>query len=152
MEKLTVISKTDLARRTRQIVDRVRRGDTVLVESYGEQQIVLLDILDYRIMRAVAAYHTSPPARSPLLDPKVEPVGLTEADLLKSEPQVRWNRVIAAYLDGQINLGRTAYLLELSRFELDERFHRLDVPRRMGSETLQEAHSEVEAILPASEG
>jgi predicted HTH domain antitoxin len=152
MKKLTVISKTDLARRTRQIFDRVRRGDTVLVESYGEQQIVLLDILDYRIMRAVAAYHTSSPARSPLLDPKVEPVGLTETDLLRSEPQVRWNRVIAAYLDGQINLGRAASLLELSRFELDERFHRLDVPRRMGSETLGEARSEIGVMLAESEG
>jgi prevent-host-death family protein len=152
MERVTVISRTDLARRTRQIVDRVRRGDTVLVESYGEEQIVLVDILDYRIMRAVAAYHALSPHSSPLSDPETEPSGLTEAELLESEPQVRWNRVIAAYLDGQINLGRAASLLDLSRFELDDRFRRLDVPRRMGAETLDEARSELEAISPESEG
>ena len=152
MERVTIVSRTDLARRTRHIVDRVRRGDTVLVESYGEEQIVLVDILDYRIMRAVAAYHALSPHSNPLSDPETEPSGLTEAELPESEPQVRWNRVIAAYLDGQINLGRVASLLELSRFELDDRFRRLDVPRRMGSETLEEARSELEAILSESEG
>ena len=152
MERVTIVSRTDLARRTRHIVDRVRRGDTVLVESYGEEQIVLVDILDYRIMRAVAAYHALSPRSSPLSDQNVEPSGLTEAELMENESQVRWNRVMAAYLDGQINLGRAASLLDLSRFELEDRFRRLDVPRRMGAETLEEARSELEAILPESEG
>jgi predicted HTH domain antitoxin len=70
---------------------------------------------------------------------------------MENEPQVCWNRVIAAYLDGQINLGRAANLLDLSRFELDERFRGLDIPRRMGSETLDEARAEIAAMLPESE-
>jgi len=57
----STVSKTDLARRTRQIVDRARRGDTIIVESYGEEQVVVIDAVDYRILRAVAAYQTLPP-------------------------------------------------------------------------------------------
>ena len=43
---VTAISKTDLARNTREIVERVRSGQTIVVKSYGEEQIVLLDALD----------------------------------------------------------------------------------------------------------
>jgi hypothetical protein len=39
---------------------------------------------------------------------------------------------MAAYLDWQINLGRAATLLGLSSYELDERFRRLGIPRRIG--------------------
>ena len=49
-------SKTELARRTRQIVDRARRGEAVIVESYGEEQVAVIDAIDYRILSAVAAY------------------------------------------------------------------------------------------------
>ena len=44
-----VISRTELARNTREIVEQVRHGQTVIVQSYGEEQIVLLDALDYRL-------------------------------------------------------------------------------------------------------
>jgi predicted HTH domain antitoxin len=159
MERLAMISRTDLARRTRQMVDRVRRGDMLIVESYGEEQVVIMDVTDYRIMRAVAAYHHLPPHPSPANDPNVEPGGLSEEELAKylqreevvraagGETQARWNRVMTAYLDGHINLGRAARLLDLSRYELDERFRRLDVPRRVGAETVEEAQAEVEAAL-----
>ena len=39
MTVATIISKTDLARRTRQIVNQARRGGAVIVESYGEEQV-----------------------------------------------------------------------------------------------------------------
>ena len=146
MERLMIINRTDLARRTRQMVDRVRRGDTLIVESYGEEQVVLMDILDYRIMRAVAAYHRLPPHPSPVNDPNIEPQGSAEVDL-NNDLQTRWNQVIAAYLDEQISLGRAATLLHLSRYELDERFRRLDIPRRLGAETVEEAQAEVETAL-----
>jgi predicted HTH domain antitoxin len=146
MERLAIIKRTDLARRTRQMVDRVRRGDTLIVESYGEEQVVLLDVFDYRIMRAVAAYHHLPPHSSPMSDPDLEPKGLAEADL-SSDIQTRYNQVIAAYLDEQISLGRAAMLLGLARYELDERFRRLEIPRRLGAETVAEAQSEVDVAL-----
>jgi predicted HTH domain antitoxin len=36
--------------------------------------------------------------------------------------------VVAAYLDGDISLGRAALLLGLSRFDLLARFNRLGLP------------------------
>jgi prevent-host-death family protein len=149
MHQVVTISKTDLARRTRQVVDRVRRGDTLIVESYGEEQVVVIDIVDYRILRAVAAYHSLGPHLALTTDPAREPEGLSEAQIKRvveeagGAIQARWNRVIIAYLDGHISLGRAATLLGLSRYELDERFRRLDVPRRIGPETL-EAQAEVD--------
>ncbi len=147
MDRLAVINRTDLTRRTRQMVDRVRRGDTLIVESYGQEQVVLLDILDYRLMRALTAYHRLPPHPRPIDDPSLEPGGLSESNLNGVETQTRWNRVTTAYLDGHINLGRAATLLDLTRYELDERFRRLDIPRRIGAETVEEAQTEVATTL-----
>jgi prevent-host-death family protein len=153
MYRLETISKTDLARRTRQIVDRARRGDTIIVESYGEEQVVVMDAIDYRILRAAAAYRTLPSAPSPLDDPTVEPSGLTSAEVERAvheaggAPQARWDAVIAAYLSGHINQGRAATLLSLSTYELDERFRRLGIPRRVGPATIEEAREEVAAAL-----
>ena len=151
MVQLSTISKTDLARRTRQVVDRARRGDTIIVESYGEEQVVVIDAVDYRILRAVAAYQALSPHAAPVNDPTLEPAGLSEVEVQRAEQeaggsaQVRWNKVIAVYLDGHINLGRTAVLLGLSTHELDERFRCLDVPRRIGPETEEEARADVVA-------
>ena len=149
----STISKTDLARRTRQVVERARRGDTIIVESYGEEQVVVMDAVDYRILRAVAAYQTLPSHLAPVNDPTLEPAGLSESEVKQAcqeaggSPQVRWNKVIAAYLDGHINLGRAATLLALSSYELDERFRRLEVPRRIGPATREEALAEVDAAF-----
>jgi len=149
----STISKTDLARRTRQVVDRARRGDTIIVESYGEEQVVVIDAIDYRILRAVAAYRTLPLHPAPVNDPTLAPAGLSEAEVEQAcqeaggSPQARWNRVIAAYLDGHINLGRAATLLALSSYELDERFRRLEVPRRIGPATKEEAQAEVDTAF-----
>ena len=83
----------------------------------------------------------------------MEPAGLGEAEVEQAEQesggslQARWNKVIAAYLDGHINLGWAATLLSISSYELDERFRRLDVSRRIGPETEEEARAEVNAAL-----
>jgi hypothetical protein len=104
-------------------------------------------------LSAVAAYQThsgSPPAIS---QPDIEPAGLIEAEVEQAvqqaggNPQVRWDKVIAAYLDGQINQGRAATLLGLSSYDLDERFRRLGIPRQIGPATIQEAQSEIDAAL-----
>jgi prevent-host-death family protein len=131
-----MISKTDLARRTRQVVDRARRGDTIIVESYGEEQVVVMDAVDYRILRAVAARKALASPPTPIGNPAVAPVALTEVRVAPAgqadgeSPQICWNRVVTAYLDGQIDLGRAAALVGLSTYELDERFRRLELPRR----------------------
>ena len=156
MHHMETISKTDLARCTRQVVDRARRGDTIIVESYGEEQVVVMDAIDYRILRAVASYQSLPSHPAPANDSVMEPAGLTEAEVRRAaqdaggSSQARWNRVIAAYLDGHINQGRAATLLGLSAYGLDERFRRLDVPRRIGPETVEEALDEADVALERS--
>ena len=153
MVHTSTISKTDLARRTRQVVDRARRGDTIIVESYGEEQVAVIDAVDYRILRAVAAYQMLPPHPAPVNDPTLEPAGLSETEVEQAfqevggSPQARWSTVIAAYLDGHINLGRAATLLALSLYELDERVRRLEVSRRIGPATKEEAQAEVDAAF-----
>ncbi len=154
----STISKTDLARRTRQVIDRARRGNMIIVESYGEEQVVVMDAVDFRILRAVAAYQTLLPHPAPINDPTLEPAGLSEVEVEQAQqetggsPQSRWNKVLAAYLDGHINLGRAATLLALSSFELDERFRRLEVPRRIGPETQEAAREEIDAALALVSG
>jgi hypothetical protein len=54
--------------------------------------------------------------------------------------------VIAAYLEGDISLGRAAELLGLSRFDLALRFNRLGPPLRLGPATIAEAREEREAL------
>lgn len=146
----STISRTELARSTRQAIEQARRGQAILVESYGEEQVALVDALDYRLLRAVAAYRTRPEA--PAQDADAVPQGLTEERIAAaqhaagSDPQVVWEQVITAYLDGHISLGRAATLLKQSRFELQARFNRLGLPLRLGPSSIAEGQAEYEAL------
>ncbi len=124
---MVTISRTDLARNTREIVDQVQHGQTVIVQSYGEDQIVLVDALDYRLLTAVVTHALKR--------------GTGENDTL--------NQAISRYLDEQISLAKAAELLGLSRFDLMERFERLGIPLRLGSANLAEAHDEVSTAQQA---
>ncbi len=156
MERTVTIQKTELARRARQVVDRARRGDVVIVESFGEEQVAVMDAVDYRILQAVVAYHSLPSHAAPANDTTLEAAGLTEEQVeqavqaAEGSTQARWDRVMEAYLDGQISLARAAKLLSISQFELADRFRRLSVPLRRGPETIEEARNEVE-VLNSSE-
>ncbi|MCP4656887.1 MAG: hypothetical protein GY856_15865, partial [bacterium] len=118
------ISRTDLSQRTQELVHQVRQGTPAVVHSGGEDQVVLLDALDYRILRGVANWATQVPNSS-------------------AEPAAE-NQVLSTYLNQEISLGRAAELLGLSRFELKARFLRLGVPLRQGPASLTEARAEVE--------
>ena len=120
------ISRTDLARNTREIVDQVRKGDTIFVQSYGEDQIVLLDLLDYKILRALANYAVQ------------EPSDLQTGDV---------NEVMRLYLNEQISLAKASEILGLSRYELMDHFERLGIPVRLGPETLADAQEELASAL-----
>jgi predicted HTH domain antitoxin len=121
------ISRTDLARNTREIVEQVRGGQTIVVQSYGQDQIVLLDMLDYKILRALVNYAVKAEQPETVL------------------PDDELAQIIRAYLDERINLGKASEKLGLSRFELMDRFERLGVPLRIGPATLDEAREEVKA-------
>jgi hypothetical protein len=121
----TKISETELAHRTREIVNRVQHGELAVVESSGKEQIVLLDALDFRLLRALASCAMRNPEDADSPDTKA----------------------LRDYLDDEISLGKTAELLQLSRFELTERFERLGVPTRLGPASLEEARAEIAAAL-----
>lgn len=68
-------------------------------------------------------------------------------DNLFRENQELWHAVIVgAYLDREINLGKAAELLGISRIELQRQFMAQGIPLRIGAEDLAEARAEVEAV------
>jgi prevent-host-death family protein len=152
MQTATVITKTELSRRTRQVVERVRRGQTIIIQGQKGEQAVIIDILDFRLLRAMAAYQNLPPHLAPVRNASLGPRGLNEQETEEArtnaggDVQAVWNLVITSYLDGDISLGRTAQLLGLSRFELAERFNRLAIPLRLGAMSVNEARAGYEAI------
>ena len=123
---VAMISKTDLARNTRDIVERVRSGQTLIVKSYGEEQIVLLDALDYRIMQSLVNY------------------------VAKSDTNDALDDVIVAYLDEEISVAKAAEQLGISRYELMERFERIGIPLRQGSQTIDDALDEIATARQAN--
>ncbi|MBN2002054.1 MAG: hypothetical protein JXA21_01750 [Anaerolineae bacterium] len=122
------VSRTDLARNTRRVLSDVQRGRTALIESHGEPEAALLDIVDYRILRAVMRYY----AELPDIDPET---GLSEeAVQVSSDPDMRYALIFAHYLAGSISLARAAELLAMPWLELRTRCLRLDVPLRTSPE------------------
>jgi len=133
------VSKTDLARHTRRVINAVLRGQTAVVESHGQPEVAIMDIIDYRIMRAVMRYH----ARRPEIDLEA---GLSDQEVTTlSDPQDRFDLVLAHYLAGAISLARAAELLGLPWLDLRTRFLRLDVPLRTAPADITEAEEDVEA-------
>lgn len=150
---VTIISETDLASRTGQVVDQVRQGHTHIVASEGEEQVAIVDITDYRLLRATAIYQTLFQRDSAsTYQETFLPRGLTQEEVERAvadaggDAQAGWNRIIAAYFDGDISLGRMAQLLNLSRFELMERFNRLGITLRLGPISIAEAKNEYNAM------
>ncbi|MBI5034508.1 MAG: hypothetical protein HZB51_28630 [Chloroflexi bacterium] len=54
--------------------------------------------------------------------------------------------VVGAYLDREINLGRAAELLSVSRADLQKQFVAQGIPLRLGPQDIAEIHAEVDAI------
>ena len=138
MQSVQRVRKTDLARSTRQVINNVLRGQTAVVESHGQPEVAIMDIVDYRITRAVMRYY----AQQPEID--VEE-GLADQQVTStSDAHERFNLILAHYLAGAISLGRAAELLELPWVDLRTRFQRLDVPLRVAPSDLREARLDVE--------
>jgi predicted HTH domain antitoxin len=137
------IPKTELARNTRQVINSVLRGRPAVVESYGEPEVAIIDVVDYYIVRAVVRYYSHQAEIDPEIDPEA---GLADQQVEPvSDPQARYNLVLSHYLAEAISLGRAAELLGLSRFDLQTRCLRLDVPLRMGPANLEQARADIEA-------
>ena len=138
MSTAQCIPKTELARNTRQVIDRVLRGQPAVVESYGQPEVAIIDISDYYIVRAVMLYY----AHQLEIDPETGLPG-QEVEAI-SDYQERFDLVLAHYLAGAISLGRAAELLDLSWLDLRTRCLRLDVPLRVGPTDTEEAQADIE--------
>ncbi len=138
METLQRISRTELARNTRRVLDDVQRGRTTLVENYGEPEAALLDIVDYRILRAVIRAYGEHPQIPP-------DAGLSEETIeALADDEDRYGLIFAHYLAGSISLARAAQLLGMPALELRTRCLRLDVPIRTAPRDAGEAVTDVE--------
>jgi len=102
----------------------VQEGELVVVASEGEERIVLLDALDYRLLRALAFF-------------------VTGGDAGPGDPFE--SRVLRDYLDERINLGKAAEMLQVTRFELEASFQRLGIPLRRGLRSIEDAQAEIAA-------
>ena len=137
MQSIQRVRKTDLARNTRQVINTVLRGQTAVVESHGQPEVAIMDILDYRITRAVMGYY----ARRPQIDLEA---GLSDGQVAAvADSQERFDLVLAHYLAGAISLSRAAELLDLPWLDLRARFLRLDVPMRPAPSGLDAARADV---------
>jgi predicted HTH domain antitoxin len=119
----TIISPSDLSQRTREILDRVQQGELAVVASEGAERIVLLDALDFRLLRALALCAAGEG---------------DEGELLEAQ-------VLRDYLAERISLGKAAELFQLTRFELEGSFHRLGIPIRRGARSIEDAQAEIAA-------
>lgn len=141
------ISRTELARNTRKVIEQARKGQPVLVESYGEEQVAILDAVDFRLLQAYTRYRGESGRPT-----AAEPQGVTQAELHQmieeadGDVQVGWDRVIAAHQNTAISLGRAAELLNTNRYELAERYNRLGIPLQLGPATIDEAMDETQAL------
>lgn len=141
MEQIQRVSRTDLARHTRSVINSVMRGHAAMIESHGEPEVAVIDIVDYRILRAVMRYH----AQQPVID---STRGLDDMVVAAStDPQRKYNIILAHYLAGAISLSRVAELLGVSWVDVRTRFLRLDVPLRLGPVGVEDALNEVETAL-----
>lgn len=141
MQLVQHVRKTDLARNTRQVLRNVQRGRTAIVESHGQPEAAIVDIVDYQIVRAVMRYYSQRP-------PIPITSGLTDDQVaaMKDE-QERYYLVMAHYLAGAVSLSRAAELLGLAWVDLRARAIRLDVPLRVAPADAAEAQADIEAAL-----
>jgi hypothetical protein len=138
VEFITRVRKTDLARNTRQVIRTVQRGQTAVIESHGQPEAAIIDIVDYRILRAVMRYHA--------LRPEINvAAGLTDEKVAAlADTQDHYNTVMAHCLAEAVSLGRAAELLGLTWLDLRTRCLRLDVPLRTAPADLAQARADAE--------
>ncbi len=99
----------------------MQEGDTIIVEQQGQSPVVMVDLVDLEILRAVIGRYLD----RPRFDPDV---GLPIAELEGLEGQSLFDLVISRYLAEAISLGRAAEALEIPWVELRSRLTRLGVP------------------------
>jgi predicted HTH domain antitoxin len=139
MDFISTISKTDLARKTRQVFHTIQHGQTVIVENHGQPEAAILDIADYYLLLAAASFHSQPPEIAP-------EEGLADESVINLASQDRYGLVVSHYLAGSISLSRAAELLGLPWLDLRARLHRTGLPVRIGPENIDDLRAEMDAL------
>lgn len=135
------VRKTALARNTSQIIRNVLRGKTTVIESHGQPEVAMIDIVDFQLQRAAVHYLGAPQEYE-------KNTALDEQSLkdLSSDDQARYDLALGRYMALYLSLARAAELLGMSSHELRMRLVRLDIPLRTGPQTAEEAQEEIETI------
>jgi hypothetical protein len=131
------VRKTDLARNTSRIIRNVLRGQPAIIENHGQPEAIVVDVVDYLILRALAHYHAGNL-------PPLDPTGPKDDEFDGLSSQARYNRAMQYYLAEKCSTGRMAELLEIPWVELSDRFRRLGVPLFLGSASLDELRQDAE--------
>jgi hypothetical protein len=145
MDNIQYVSKTELARNTRKVIHDVQRGQTAVIESHGQPEVAIMDIVEYRIQRAFIHYYT----QNPVVDENDDLSDQAFNSIV--DEQERTNRVMTYYLAQLISIARAAELLELPAFDLRLRFLRLGIPLSFGPQSMEEAAQDVKHALTYSE-
>jgi hypothetical protein len=131
------VRKTDLARNTSRIIRNVLRGQPTVIENHGQPEAIIVDVVDFLILRALVNYHAG---NLPPLDPN----GPSNEEFAGLSSQARYNRAMQYYLSEKCSTGRMAELLEISWIDLRERFNRLGVPLFLAPSTINDARKDAE--------
>jgi hypothetical protein len=132
------VTPDDLAHDPQHVLDAVRHGTTMLVERGGRPEAAIVDVVNYRILLAVARFQSDLPTNGDRQG------GLTDEAVQRApEAQARYDLVIGRYLAEAISAARAAGLLGLNPIDLRLRFHRLGVPLRVGPETVEDLMEDV---------
>ena len=141
MEQIKRVSDSDLAQQTQRILREVQRGYTAVIERQGEPEAAMIDIVDYRLMRAALrcyAENAISLSGNGLPDNVLRTVGSVQG---------RVDLVVAHYLMQSISLGRAAELLGIAAIDLRNRLNRLNIMSAVSSVDREDIRAEVDAAL-----
>lgn len=117
-------------------------GATANAMDVAHSIAALVDLVDYRILRALARAQVDP-----IVVEQTAP-GLPDAIAKQAaDTQALFDLVVAHYLVGTITLGRAAEVLDLPWIDLRDRFARVGIPLRLGPETPEELEIEIRNAL-----
>jgi hypothetical protein len=143
------VRKTDLARNTSQVIRKVLRGQTAVIESHGQPEAALMDIVDFQLQRAAMQYFGYPqkfeedieisPAMLDALPRRALDAGLPDE-------QARYDLVLGHYLSVHLSLAKAGELLDMTFNEIRSRMVRLDIPLRIGPSSIDEVKAEIDSI------
>ena len=137
MTVIQKVSRTELARNTRQVLSDVQRGRTLMIQSHGKTEAALLDIEDYLLLRGTMRAFAEP-TNADIAQ------GLSAEDVESvDEIEDQYALVLEHYFARSISLNRAAELLGLPWFELRGRCARLGIPLHTGVDNADDAAADV---------